>query len=71
LSFITYDILGLRSEEDNTLVTLINSSNEYLVLETIGLISALTKDYYGREYLVCDKLYKPIVQLFADGKTNE
>lgn len=71
LSFTTYDILGLKTGESSTLKTLIQSENENLVLETIGFISALTKDYYGREYLVCEKLYEPIIRLFADGKTNE
>lgn len=53
LSFTIYDVLGLTRENDNTLQTLIHSENEYLVLETMGFINALTRDYYGREYLAC------------------
>ena len=53
LSYTTYDLLGLKDPNDTTLTTLLNSENEYVVLETVGVIGALTKDYYGREYLVC------------------
>ncbi len=71
LSYTTYDLFGLHDPKDNTLNTLLNSENEYVVLETVRVIGALTKDYYGREYLVCEKLYKPLIALFASEKGNE
>ena len=36
------------------------------MLETIGFICALTKDYYGRTYIVCEKLYKPCIELLQN-----
>jgi hypothetical protein len=42
-----------------------------VVLETVGVIGALTKDYYGREYLVCEKLYRPIIGLFSSERGGE
>lgn len=34
-------------------------------------MNALTRDYYGREYLVCEKLYKPCIDLLTDEKVND
>jgi hypothetical protein len=42
-----------------------------VVLETIGFICALTKDYYGREYIVCEKLYRPCVELLMSDRVGD
>lgn len=55
LSYTLFDVLGINESKqkgDNSIINVLLSSNNYsILLQTTLLISALCKDYYGREYL--------------------
>jgi hypothetical protein len=36
----------------------------------MAFVNALTRDYYGREYLVCEKVYKPCIALLTADTIN-
>lgn len=52
LSFIINDLFSLKKGEE-IVKNLLNSKNQAVIMKVMQFFNALTKDYFGRNYLSC------------------
>lgn len=65
LSFVLNDIFNIKKKDD-TIKNLLTSQNQAVITKTMQFFNALTKDYFGRNYLSCEIVVKNAIALLKN-----
>jgi len=71
LSFVLNDIFNLKKKEGETIKNLLTSKSQAVITKTMQFFNALTKDYFGRNYLSCEMVVNNAITLLRNEKLDD
>lgn len=61
----------MKKKEGETIKNLLTSQNQAVITKTMQFFNALTKDYFGRNYLSCEMVVNNAITLLRNEKLDD